>query len=626
MTATYVRRAPRPVFCMIEGAHRDRGLADAVRAGRFTHAGVTVDLGTQPDWLTPEIPADEEWRIEWAKFYYGLDLAAAFADSGDVAYLRAWERLVLSWIDQVPVGFDSSDVAGRRIQNWIYAWSAFAAAPGFPGLAAGAGEAIFESLAAQVAHLRRHLTPERNHRTLELYALFVAAVALPELDDGLLDFAVSELHRNLLEDVRPDGVHREHSTHYHMVALRSYVGALENARRFGIPFPEGYAERLAAACEFAAHVRRPDGAIPALSDSDTGDYGDVLELAASLLGRPDLLYAATGGARGVAPSPTCVSFPDGGYYVQRSGWGEGADALRDQRYLVFDCGALGDGGHGHYDALSVEIAAGGRPLVVDPGRYTYSEEGPNWRRWFKGTAAHNTVTVDGLDQTPYRRGKPKGPVAAARLVERVTATDFDMLRGEVTSPSYEAVHERRVFFVAGEYWLLVDRVYGRHPRRFDLRFHLSPDAWGLAEVGRRERGAVVRAPGVALVVEGNHAVRIEDGWVAPRYGEKHRAPVVSVSAEGVYRASFVTLVVPERGVPTVPDLRVRARQAENGGVSLVEVRGAGPTAEATDLIAWADAPRRFELGGARFRATAAWARLSDAGAVLVGAGGIGEPR
>ena len=85
-----------------------------------------------------------------------------------------------------------------------------------------------------------------------------------------------------------------------------------------------------------------------------------------------------------------------------------------ERFLVFDCGPLGDGGHGHYDALSIEMASG-RPLVVDPGRFTYCDDPPHWRRWFKSTAAHNTVTVDGLDQTPYHRGKPKGGMARACL-------------------------------------------------------------------------------------------------------------------------------------------------------------------------------------------------------------------
>ena len=130
-----------------------------------------------------------------------------------------------------------------------------------------------------------------------------------------------------------------------------------------------------------------------------------------------------------------------------------------ERFLVFDCGPLGDGGHGHYDALSIEVASR-RPLVVDPGRFTYCDDPPHWRRWFKSTAAHNTVTVDGLDQTPYRRGKPKGPVAQARLLQRLIAPGLDVLCGEVISPAYDAIHRRRILFVSGEYWIVHDALDG----------------------------------------------------------------------------------------------------------------------------------------------------------------------
>jgi uncharacterized heparinase superfamily protein len=227
------RMAPRPVFCVIEKSYRNRAVAEEVCAGRFTHIGITLELGVEPDWLARDLPADEEWRIEWSKFYYGLDLGHAFRETGDYKYLRSWERLVSTWIDQVPVGLDSSDVTGRRIQNWLYAWNLFASSHGFTGLAPGLEGRITGSIAHQIDHLRCHLTPERNHRTLELYALFVTALALPEVDpDGsLLDFAIAELHRNLMTDTRPDGGHRESSTHYHMTALRSFLGARENARR-----------------------------------------------------------------------------------------------------------------------------------------------------------------------------------------------------------------------------------------------------------------------------------------------------------------------------------------------------------------------------------------------------------
>lgn len=582
MMGQLLDRAPRPVFCVIDHLGRDLAVAESVLAGRFTHGGLTLALGVEPDWLGAPVPADKEWRIEWSKFYFGLDLAHGFALTGDSRYLECWRRLVQSWIAQVPPDHDRTDVAARRIQNWIYAWLRFQAADAV--LPEAEAQALLESLAAQVRFVREHLTAERNHRTLELYALFLAALALPGLDPQgeLRTFATTELTRNLLEDVLPDGVHREQSTHYHCIALRSYLGARQNAALFGFRFPEAYDERLTRACEFALHCHRPDGAIPAFSDADTGSYQDLLALAATLLGRPDFHYVATRGAGGTPPRQTDVSFPHGGYYIQRSGWGA-PGAFEAERFLMLDCGPLGAGGHGHYDLLSVELAAGGRPLIIDPGRYTYCDAAPDWRRWFKGTAAHNTVLVDGLDQTPYRRSKPKGAPASARLLGRWSAPGLDLIVGEARSPAYDARHTRAVLFVGGEYWVLRDQLSATSAHHYELRYHLTPEALGRTEILLHQGQWVVRAPGLFLLVAGGSRPRIEPGWYAPSYGVKHPAPVVSVSRHAV-DAEFLTLIMPGESGSVTPSLAV-CDPALGEGRLAVEVTGAaGGTV--TDRLVW----------------------------------------
>ena len=104
--------------------------------------------------------------------------------------------------------------------------------------------------------MRANLTPERNHRTLELYALLIVALALPESATAC-SFAARAAAHNLLTDFGPDGVHRERSTHYHLIALRSFVGARENARRFGLSFPTASTSGSAARCDFALHCHGP---------------------------------------------------------------------------------------------------------------------------------------------------------------------------------------------------------------------------------------------------------------------------------------------------------------------------------------------------------------------------------
>jgi hypothetical protein len=599
---------PRPLFCVIEHAYRDRKIAEDVCAGKFTENGVTLELGLDPSWLVAGLPHDEEWQIAWIKFYFGLDLAAAFIETCEARFQHAWEKLVASWIRQVPVDFGPTDAIARRIQNWVYAWNIFADAPHFAGLPERLDEKIVASLAQQTRYLRNHLTAERNHRTLELYALLIVALALPEaaLDANLLDFAMEAFYQNLLTDVRPDGVHREHSTHYHMMVLRSYLGARENVRRFGLSFPRDYDERLERACDFAMHCHRPDGGIPTLSDSDAGNYSDLLRLAASMLSRADFLYAATAGAKGVPPQKRYVSFPDAGYYLQRSGWGKSQTPFEQESFLVFDCGPLGDGGHGHYDMLNVEIAAGGKSLLIDPGRYTYSEHPPNFRHWFKGTAAHNTVCIDGLDQVAYRRGKPKKPLPQARLIERWSAPGFDLLCGAAQSSCYEVVHTRRIFFIANEYWIICDSLAGERPHHFDLRFHLSPEAWDRVHLV----GNTVCAPDLALVFNRGSNLQIEPGWFAPLYGVKHKAPVASAVIEGQSSAEFVTVVMPSAPSRPAPKLNIIHSPGATSSQLAIEISGTGPEGACTDYVTCGPSITNHAVASFQCRASAVWSRFT----------------
>lgn len=600
------RVRPRQVFCPIEASYRDLRVAADVLAGRFHHAGVTLDLGLPPDWRTGGLDDDEEWHIEWSKFYCGLDLAHAFTETGDPTYVDAWQTLVASWIEQQDPRGDSTDVAARRLQNWLYAWQGFDRAPGFPGLDPGLQAAMLASMREQLDYVTGDLTPERNHRTLELYALLVLALGLPVLDPDGSRAAVAweALQDNLLTDVWSDGVHRERSTHYHLIALRSFVAARVNVTRFGGVVPPAHDERLRAACRFAMHLHRPDGQIPAFSDSDSGSYLDLLWLAGRSLDDAELRYVGTRGREGAVPAERCVEFPVGGYFVQRSGWGDRpGGSLADERFLMFGCGPLGDGGHGHYDALGLEAYGDGRPLVVDPGRYTYAEGTPNWRHWFKGTAAHNTVTVDGLDQQPYRRGKPKGPRMTGRLLDRRSTDLLDLLHGEVTSPAYDAVHRRAVVFVAGEYWLVFDLLRAGQPHDYALRWHLADDV--VPDLTPAEQGRwAVTTPAVRLEIDGGSPPTIEPGWVSVEYGVKTPAPVVVAHARAAADAAFVTLLAPRR-TGTAPRLR---RADASAGTAVVELADGS-----TDHLSWAAPDRDVVVDGLRVAAETVWVRTDRNG-------------
>lgn len=78
---------------------------------------------------------------------------------------------------------------------------------------------------------------------------------------------------------------------------------------------------------------------------------------------------------------------------------QGQDVMADFSALI-DHGPLGmppKYSHGHADALAVTLYRQGRAILVDPGTYSYTGE-PHLRNYFRSTRAHNTATIDDLDQ------------------------------------------------------------------------------------------------------------------------------------------------------------------------------------------------------------------------------------
>ena len=189
------------------------------------------------------------------------------------------------------------------------------------------------------------------------------------------------MHREVAEQILPDGGHYERSPVYHLVVLRDL---LEMHALAPAAVPADVLDRMR---RFASALARPDGA-PALFN----DGG--LELAPAL----ELPVAGDG----------LEVFPETGYAVLRRG----------PLWLAFDCGAPAPAflpAHAHADALSFQLWWDGEPVVVDPGTYTY-EPGAE-RDWFRGTEAHSTLAVDGLDQFRLWGAFRSGPLPQVELLQ-----------------------------------------------------------------------------------------------------------------------------------------------------------------------------------------------------------------
>jgi len=532
----------------------------AILEDQFTYNEESYHLPPGFDW-TVNPSADREWLILLHKFYFAPGLGEEYSNSGNARYVTKWLALTEAWIDSVALDFLPSDVTGRRVQNWIFAHCHFVTQTQPAAVTPAFYVKFLRSLHAQVTYLCEHLTPARNHRTIELYAIFMAAVVFPEFADAerWLHFARHELLQNIQADLRPDGVHCEQSTDYHHLVVKNYLGVKRLAAANGIALAGCFDERLQKALDFVMYAHKPDGAIPALSDGDSRSFLDLLQQGAELYDNDAWRYVATQGRVGTPPATRSCTFPAGGYTILRSGWGEGATDFTDEKYLIFDCGPLGEDNHGHLDLLSFEAAAFGQSLVVDPGRYTYHEPHPdtgaiNWRARFRGTAYHNTVQVDGLEQTAYRFHKKKfklrGPEPTWTLRHFQSDATCDFVHGAAASAEYDAIHERIICFANHEYWLITDILHAPNRHRYELRFHLADQAWGQTKLCTKDDMHLIQAPHLLMVQPATPptAVTVEEGQVSRTYGVKAPAPVICFTRSAA-TTIFQTLLYPYTDTP-----------------------------------------------------------------------------
>jgi hypothetical protein len=544
LLAYFRQRTVDNYFPLPAGKAKHVASAEPILNNEFTLNNETHRLGNSFAWLHNPSP-DLEWLILLHKFYYSRDLALAYDYSGEERYADKWVGLVSSWIEQVPDGFLNSQVAGRRLQQWLLAYHYFVPGRNCPLVTAEFLLHFLASIQSQAVFLSNHLTPAGNHRTIELSAIFTVAVLFPELSASaeLLAFAQRELLDNLRQDFLADGVQKELSTDYHHTVLKNFLRVRELAELNRLTLPAEFDAVMRQALEFSLYVHKPDGWLPAINDGDINSYLGLLRKAEPYYPSDALSYVLSQGKVGKPPVQRSRLFADSGYCILRSDWTE--QPYADGRYLFFDCGQLGFGSHGHYDLLNFEMAAFGRSLIVDPGRYTYHEhqsDGINWRYAFKGTAAHNTVMVDGKDQMAYRCHEPVGPQPIASVLSFESNPGFDFVHGRALSPLYEVDHQRSMFFAETEYWIVSDVLLASEAHRYEQFFHLGPEAQGQTEL----QGQGIRAPNL-LIAQARRAeieITIKPGWVSPEYGVKQPAPVVSFSQESSGSGWFQTVLYP----------------------------------------------------------------------------------
>lgn len=625
---------------MPEARERLLATADSLCEGRFDLLGYrALSFGDPVDWHLDPISGRRAPLVHWSRLdpldvervgdskvvwelnrqQWLVRLGQAYRLTGDERYADHFASSIASWRRANPRGVGINWASSLEVAFRIIAWSW--ALVLFRGSRALGPELFVDMLAAVHAHavhveryLSRYFSPN-THLTGEALGLLYAGLVFPELRRAPRWRALGEriLREQGERQVLGDGLHFELSTCYQRYTAEIDLHFLLLSSINAISLPADTSARLQRMMEFLLCVRQPDGSIPQIGDADGGcvvplavrepeDARGLFGVSAALFCRADLAWAADGltpealwllGPAGIqtltelrprAPEGAASRlFAEGGYVVMRSGWD------RRAHQLVFDVGPLGcpvSSGHGHADLLSIQCAGFGEPYLVDPGTFVYTAD-REWRNFFRGTAAHSTVRVDGLDQA-----EPRGPFSwAARPrahLRRFSAGDrLEVVEAEHGAYSHlngSVRHRRRVLWVKPRYWVIVDDLLGGGEHDVELRFQFAPiEVTVTPDLWARGRGAgggafLLRAfAGVPLKAElrCGEPAPIE-GWVSTDYGQRRPAPALVYSAVTTLPLRVATVLWPSADSRAVPP-RVSAIVGEAGEPVALTFEDSGET-------------------------------------------------
>ena len=222
--------------------------------------------------------------------------------------------------------------------------------------------------------------------------------------------------------------------------------------------------------------------------------------------------------------------------------------------LTFDHGPLGMAplyNHGHADALSITLSVDKKEILVDPGTYRYNGE-PTYRKYFKGTRAHNTVTIDRLDQAVLETGFIWSRPYNAKLVKSVEKNSSLFL--QAYHDGYMRIkepirHFRSIVYFDKSNFFIKDTFSGKGVHDFELNYHVHPDS----EVTLEDNGWwKINHQGAEIFIrllDGNNFNIIRGqknplfGWYSPSYGIKSESSVLSCIMRGTPQEVSLTTAI-----------------------------------------------------------------------------------
>jgi Heparinase II/III-like protein/Heparinase II/III N-terminus len=498
---------------------------------------------------------------------YRLTHGARYADET----LRQWRHWQAENPYPIGINWSSSLEVAMRSLSWLWTLHLLHGAPGVYDFRAE----WLRSLALHGRHIERYLSTyfsPNTHLLGEGVGLFFLGTLCPELAAAKRWRSIGWqiILRESERQIREDGSHFEQSTYYHVYALDSFLHAAVLASLNNVPVPKPLEDRIEKMLSVLYLLGR-SGPPPRFGDDDGGrlfdprrnraeHLMDPLATGAILFQRGDFKATAENlpeetlwllGEEGVrqwdlfeaAPvTRESAALAESGCYLLTT----------DDSQLIVDAGPLGvlGGGHGHADALSVVLQSRGHSLLIDCGTYEYVGPGKD-RNQYRGTEAHNTLTVDGLNQTESATTFSWHRPARSRVERWIKGQNFVLLIA--SHDGYQRLrppvtHRRWVICLKNGAYLIRDAVEGSGNHRLNIAWHMAQDLQADRDYIFRIKDET-RGLAFCPLQDADWGSELRTEMYSPAYGQKAPITVLNFARETTLPAEFAVVVRAWHDVP-----------------------------------------------------------------------------
>lgn len=353
---------------------------------------------TQIDWnLVPF--DDEEWTFMLARFSFLQNLKVAYLATGEDKYIEKGKALINDFIINNPLDASNKNKSWRTLDSAIRIHSFL----NFPHSDTALFKNSIKEHCLYLKSVNTDFLALSNWGTIGYAYLVEGALFLQDLT--LAEDALARFSENLRYSVLEDGMQFEQSPMYHVEVLLSLLDLIRCTEKYNYEINPEIRQVAHKMLLFMLTSMTADKKQFLQADSDDTNIEDVLSYGALTL--KDGLFKTFGLTKLpitysqedrelynslplIQPSFTSKCLFQSGNTYLRSSW------TKDAVVTHFKTGHMGSG-HGHSDLLHLDVSYKDINLLVDSGRFTYTEKPIRYE--LKSAFSHNTIVQDNIDFT-----------------------------------------------------------------------------------------------------------------------------------------------------------------------------------------------------------------------------------